>query len=130
MTDAHGQRLGKRPQVEKAPAIVARALQSLTMNLASVVAIMIAVLTTAHAGEPFGATTIPSQSAALIELWSDLHAQLANDEVEINRCRIDTNCGSAAAQRLITIIDEARQYSGRMMIGHLNRGINGAIQST
>lgn len=42
---------------------------------------------------------------------------------------MDTNCGSTAAQRFIAIIDEARQYSGRKMIGHLNRGINGAIQS-
>jgi predicted transglutaminase-like cysteine proteinase len=66
----------------------------------------------------------------LIALWHDLQTELAKDEVEIARCRKDVNCGAAAAQRLISIIDEARQYSGRKMIGHLNRGINGAIQST
>jgi predicted transglutaminase-like cysteine proteinase len=100
------------------------------MKLASAVAIMTLVLTPAHAVEPFGAATTPSQSAGLITLWLDLQTELAKDEVEIAHCRIDANCGSAAAQRFIAIIDEARRYSGRPMIGHLNRGINGAIQST
>jgi len=100
------------------------------MKLASVVAIMALLLTPAHAVEPFGLATVPSQSAGLIRLWLDLQAELGKDEAVITRCRIDTNCGSDAAQRFIAIIDEARQYSGRKMIGHLNRGINGAIQST
>jgi predicted transglutaminase-like cysteine proteinase len=100
------------------------------MKLGSAVAIMMLVLTPAHAVEPFGVATTPSQSDGLITLWRDLQTEVAEDEVEITRCRIDTNCGSAAAQQLIAIIDEARQYSGRKMIGHLNRGINGAIQST
>lgn len=130
MTDACGRRLGERLRVEKAPAIVARALQSLAMKLASAVAIMTLVLTPAHAMEPFGSTTAPSQSAGLITLWRDLQTELAKDEVEMNHCRVDANCGSASARRLIAIVDEARQYSGRKMIGHLNRGINGAIQST
>jgi hypothetical protein len=130
MTDAYGRRRGERLQVEKGPAIVAQALQSLAMKLASAVAIMTLVLTPAHAVEPFGVATTPSQSAGLITLWRDLQTELAKDEVEITRCRINANCDSAAAQRLLAIIDEARQHSGRKMIGHLNRGINGAIQST
>jgi predicted transglutaminase-like cysteine proteinase len=130
MTDAYGRRRGERLQVEKAPAIVAQALHSLAMKLASAVAIMTLVLTPAHAVEPFGVATTPSQSAGLITLWRDLQTELAKDEVEITRCRINANCDSAAAQRLLAIIDEARQHSGRKMIGHLNRGINGAIQST
>jgi predicted transglutaminase-like cysteine proteinase len=130
MTDTYGRRRGERLQVENAPAIVAQALQSLAMKLASAVAIMTLVLTPAHAVEPFGVATTPSRSAGLITLWRDLQTELAKDEVEITRCRINANCDSAAAQRLLAIIDEARQYSGRKMIGHLNRGINGAIQST
>lgn len=130
MAEAHGRRLGERLQVENAPTIVARALHGLAMKLGSAVAIVMLVLTPAHAVEPFGAATTPSQSDGLITLWRDLQTEVANDEVEITRCRIDANCGSATAQRLIAIIDEARQYSGRKMIGHLNRGINGAIQST
>jgi predicted transglutaminase-like cysteine proteinase len=123
-------RLGERLQVENAPAIVIRALLGLAMKFACAVAIMTLVLTPAHAVEPFGAATTPSQSAGLITLWLDLQTELARDEVEIAHCRIDANCGSAAAQRFIEIIDEARRYGGRTMIGHLNRGINGAIQST
>jgi predicted transglutaminase-like cysteine proteinase len=112
------------------PAIVARALKGPAMNLASAVAIMLLALTPAHAVEPFGAASKPSQSAQLITLWRDLQTKLAKDEVELNHCKMDASCDSVAAQRLIAIIDEARPYSGRKMIGHLNRGINGAIQST
>ncbi len=130
MAEAHGRPLGERLQVENAPTIVARALHGLAMKLGSAVAIVMLVLAPAHAVEPFGAATTPSQSAGLITLWLDLQTELAKDEVEIAHCRIDANCGSAAAQRFIEIIDEARRYSGRTMVGHLNRGINGAIQST
>jgi predicted transglutaminase-like cysteine proteinase len=100
------------------------------MKLVSAVAAMTLVLTPAHAVEPFGLATTPSQSAGLIALWRDLQTELARDEVVITRCRTDASCGSPAAQRFIAIVDEARRYSGRKMIGHLNRGINGAIQST
>lgn len=110
--------------------VVARKLQGLAIKLVSAVAVMMLVLAPARAVEPFGASTAPSQSDGLIALWRDLQTELAKDEVEIARCRKDVNCGAGAAQRLISIIDEARQYSGRKMIGHLNRGINGAIQST
>jgi predicted transglutaminase-like cysteine proteinase len=130
MTDAYGRRLGARSHVENAPTIVARALHGLAMKLGAAIAIAMLVLTPAHAVEPFGIATTPSQSDGLITLWRDLQAEVAKDEVEIARCRIDANCGSATAQHLIAIIDEARQYDGRKMIGHLNRGINGAIQST
>jgi hypothetical protein len=88
MTDACGRRLGERLQVENAPAIVTRALQGLAMKLASAVAIMTLVLTPAHAVEPFGVATTPSQSAGLITLWLDLQTELANDEVEITRCEL------------------------------------------
>jgi hypothetical protein len=98
MIDAYGRRLGEPLQVENAPAIVTRALQGLAMRLASAVAIMTLVLTSAHAVEPFGVATTPSQSAGLITLWLDLQTELAKDEVEITHCRIDANCGSAAAQ--------------------------------
>lgn len=100
------------------------------MKLASAILIMMLVLSPARALEPFGIVATPSQSAGLIALWLGLRSELAKDEAVIAHCRIDPNCGSAAAQRLIAIIDEARQYSGRKLIGHLNRGINGAIQST
>src|SRR5262245_52637885 len=100
------------------------------MKLASAVVIMALVIGPAHAVEPFGVVATPSQSAGLIALWHGLQSELAKDQLVIAHCRINPNCDSAAARRLIAIIDEARQYSGRKLIGHLNRGINGAIQST
>jgi predicted transglutaminase-like cysteine proteinase len=130
MMTAYGRRLGEQLRAENAPGILTRTWQSLATTLASAVAIMMLVLAPAHAVEPFGVATTPSRSAGLITRWLDLQTALAKDEVEINHCRIDANCESAAAQRYIAIIDEARRYSGRAMIGHLNRGVNGAIQST
>ncbi len=100
------------------------------MKLASAVVLITLVLTPAHAVEPFGSVTTASRSAPLIALWLGLQSDLAKDEAMITSYRTDPNCGSAAAQRLIAIIDEARQYNGRKLVGHLNRGINGAIQST
>src|SRR5215475_12354392 len=93
MDGVRNRRLGERLRVENAPAIVTRALQGLAMKLAAAVAIMTLVLTPAHAVEPFGAATTPSQSAGLIALWHDLQTELAKDEVEIAHCRIDANCG-------------------------------------
>src|ERR1700752_188549 len=81
MTEAHGRRLGERLHVENARAIVARALQGLAVKLGSAVAIMMLVLTPAHAVEPFGVATTPSQSDGLITLWRDLQTELAKDEV-------------------------------------------------
>ena len=100
------------------------------MKLACAVAAMTLVLTPANAVEPFGLATRPSQSAGLLTIWYDLQTELAKDELVITRCRTDPNCDSPAAQRFIAIIDEVRRYSGRRMIGHLNRAINGIIKST
>jgi predicted transglutaminase-like cysteine proteinase len=100
------------------------------MKLPCAVAVMTIVLTPAHAIEPFGIDTKPSQSAGLIAIWHDLQTELAKDELVISRCRTGPICDSPAAQRFIAIIDEVRQYSGRKMIGHLNRAINATIQST
>ena len=130
MTEAYGQRAGERLQGESAPAIVTRIWQGLAIRLAFAIAVMTLVFAPAHAVEPFGRATAPSQSGGLITRWVDLQRELARDKAEITQCRIDANCGSAAAQRYIAITDEARRYSGRKMIGHLNRGINGAIPST
>ena len=104
MTDAYGRRPGVRLQLEHAPVIASRALQGLAIRLAFAVAVMTLVLAPAHAVEPFGRATTPSQSAGLITRWLDLQTELARDKAEITQCRIDVNCGSAAAQRYIAII--------------------------
>ncbi len=95
------------------------------------IAVMIATLalTRAYAMEPFGLDAVPSNSPGLITTWRELQREVAEDEAAIKLCRAE-QCGSAAARRLISMVDEARRYGGRQMIGHLNRSINGAIPAT
>ena len=86
-------------------------------------------LTQARAMEPFGLDAVPSKSPGLITTWRELQREVAEDEAAIRLCRTE-QCGSPAARRLISMVDEARRYDGRQMIGHLNRSINGAIPAT
>jgi predicted transglutaminase-like cysteine proteinase len=79
--------------------------------------------------EPFGLDAVPSRSPGLITIWRELQREVAEDEAEIRLCRME-QCGSSAARRLISMVDEARRYDGLQMIGHLNRSINGAIPAT
>jgi predicted transglutaminase-like cysteine proteinase len=85
--------------------------------------------TQANAVQPFGRDAVPSKFVRLIEMWRALRLELAEDEAEIKRCRTET-CASPAARRFISIVEEARRYGGRQMIGHLNRSINSAIPAT
>lgn len=84
----------------------------------------------AYAMEPFGLDAVPSQSADLIVIWRALRLELASDQAEITLCRREQACASPVAKRFIAIVDEARRYGGRQMIGHLNRSINAAIPTT
>ena len=97
---------------------------------AGLLAIAVLTLGRVHAMEPFGLDAVPSKSADLISVWRDLRLELAQDEAEIRLCRIEPACGSLAAKRFISIVDDARRYGGRQMLGHLNRSINGAIPAT
>jgi predicted transglutaminase-like cysteine proteinase len=100
------------------------------MKLATAFAILILMYLPARADDPFDVTTVPSRSASLTTTWRDLRAAVARDASLIALCRADPACGSDVALRLIGIVDEARQYQGRKMIGHLNRAINLAIART
>jgi predicted transglutaminase-like cysteine proteinase len=95
----------------------------------TVVAVAALALVRASAMEPFGRDAVPSRSDGLITTWRALQSELADDEAEIRQCR-EQACGSPAARRFISIVNEARRYRGRQMIGHLNRSINGAIPAT
>ena len=96
------------------------------------IAIMIAALAgpKTHAMEPFDLDAVPSRSDGLITIWRDLQVGLAEDEAEIKLCRMEQACRSPAARQLISIVDEARRYGGRQLIGHLNRSINSVIPTT
>ncbi len=97
----------------------------------ALLAFMVAALALmqASAMEPFGRDAVPSKSDGLITTWRELQQEVAADEGEIKRCR-EQPCGSPAARRVISIVDEARRFGGRQMLGHLNRSINSAIPAT
>ena len=83
------------------------------------------------AAEPFGVATVPAASDSRISaIWRDLQPAIRADEQTIVVCRANPGCGSPAALRFIAIVDEARRYQGRALLGHINRAVNLAIPTT
>jgi predicted transglutaminase-like cysteine proteinase len=83
------------------------------------------------AGEPFGVATVPAApNSAISAMWRDLQSAMRADEQTVVACRANPTCGSPAALQFIAIVDEARQYQGRALLGHINRAVNLAIPPT
>lgn len=82
------------------------------------------------AAEPFGVATVPAADSRISAIWRDLQAAMRADEQIIIVCRANPACGSPAALRFIAIVDEARRYQGRALLGHINRAVNLAIPTT
>ena len=83
------------------------------------------------AGEPFDVATVPAApDSAISAIWRDLQPAMQADEQTVIACRADPACGSPAALRFIAIVDEARQYQGRALLGHINRAVNLTIPPT
>ena len=69
--------------------------------------------------EPFGVATVPAAPDSRISaIWRDLQPAMRADEQTIVVCRANPACGSPAALRFIAIVDEARRYQGRALLGH------------
>lgn len=84
------------------------------------------------AAEPFGVATVPAapDSAIISAIWRDLQSSIRADEQIVVACHANPACGSPVAIRFIAIVDEARQYQGRALLGHINRAVNLAIPTT
>jgi predicted transglutaminase-like cysteine proteinase len=82
------------------------------------------------AAEPFGVATVPAPDSRISAIWRDLQPAIRADEQTIVVCRANPGCGSPAALRFIAIVDEARRYQGRALLGHINRAVNLAIPTT
>jgi predicted transglutaminase-like cysteine proteinase len=81
--------------------------------------------------EPFGLPTVAAPESPLSPIWRQLQSRIQADQAVVDRCRSERDiCASAAARRLIEIVDEARQHEGLARLGHLNRAVNLAIQPT
>lgn len=80
--------------------------------------------------DPFGDHTIElNKEASLFGIWESLRDQVLLDRVHFRSCikSGNTNCGSVAT--LLKIVEEARQYQGKALLGHLNRSINLMIKA-
>jgi predicted transglutaminase-like cysteine proteinase len=75
--------------------------------------------------DPFGKTTVKEFAyEPLAETWSGLRKQIQLDGLIVSSC-IDTETDECvAAKKLMGVVDDARQYQGRAIIGHINRSIN------
>jgi predicted transglutaminase-like cysteine proteinase len=82
------------------------------------------------ASKPFGVATIPAPDDALTTIWRGLQSAMRADEQIVVTCRDDPACGSPAALQFIAIVDEAKSYEGRALVGHINRAVNLAITAT
>jgi predicted transglutaminase-like cysteine proteinase len=82
------------------------------------------------AAEPCGVATVPAPDSRISAIWRDLQPAIRADEQTIVVCRANPGCGSPAALRFIAIVDEARRYQGRALLGHINRAVNLAIPTT
>jgi predicted transglutaminase-like cysteine proteinase len=85
--------------------------------------------TISHDGQParlFGMETEPVASGAILEKWTSVKADLAQEFETLARCRANGPC-PAAAQRLIDISATGAHRSGRARVGLINRAVDLAI---
>jgi len=56
--------------------------------------------------------------------WRDELARIAIDQEAVKVCTGETLSDCRAALKLFAIVEEARSYRGRALVGHINRAIN------
>ncbi len=81
--------------------------------------------------DPFGNHTIElNNEAPLVEIWESLRDKVLLDKAHFHACiesTSKTDCESVST--LMKIVEEARQYQGKALLGHLNRSINLMIRA-
>jgi predicted transglutaminase-like cysteine proteinase len=78
--------------------------------------------------EPFAFSTEPVARGAILDEWTELVEQIAQERTVLASCRTAiTGCPSAAIQ-FEAIIDAGRAHTGRAQIGVINRAVNLAIR--
>ena len=53
-----------------------------------------------------------------------MREQIQLDDLIVSSCIENETDDCAAAEKLMSVVEEARRYQGRAMIGHINRSIN------
>jgi predicted transglutaminase-like cysteine proteinase len=77
--------------------------------------------------EPFGLAAANTADGESIAIWRSVESGIRADHEILVRCQADKDC-PPAAQRLLKIVADGRDSSGRAQIGIINRAINLAIQ--
>jgi predicted transglutaminase-like cysteine proteinase len=83
--------------------------------------------------DPFGNHTIElNRDAPLVEIWESLRDKVLLDKAHFHSCieSSNTNTDCEAVSTLMKIVEEARQYPGKALLGHVNRSINLMIKAT
>jgi predicted transglutaminase-like cysteine proteinase len=75
-------------------------------------------------GNPFGEKTVAELPGPLVNDWDTLREKIQLDDLFVSSCIYDNAPRCAAAKKLTSVVDDARQYEGRAMIAHINRSIN------
>jgi predicted transglutaminase-like cysteine proteinase len=75
--------------------------------------------------DPFGNHTIElGDNARLIAVWKFLRDQVLLDKRYFHDCVESSDAVCPSLPTFMKIIDEAREYRGKSLLGHLNRSIN------
>ena len=76
--------------------------------------------------DPFANDTVElNNEAPLVEIWETLRDKVLLDKAHFHSCiesGSNTDCESVST--LMKIVEEARQYQGKALLGHFNRSIN------
>jgi predicted transglutaminase-like cysteine proteinase len=78
--------------------------------------------------DPFSIETTAIVDGPLVERWSSAQQQLRGDHELLQACAQQPRKHCAAAHELVRIVGEAEQWSGKTLVGHINRAINLAIR--
>jgi predicted transglutaminase-like cysteine proteinase len=105
-----------------------------TLALVTVVAIVIGftapTLTDDRPSDPFGNHTVElDKDAALFAVWEALRDRVLLDKARFHSCIESGKSACPEVSTLMKIADEAYQYQGKALLGHLNRSINLLIKA-
>jgi predicted transglutaminase-like cysteine proteinase len=73
---------------------------------------------------PLDGSTVTGSNDPLVKRWNALREQMQLDDLIVSSCIEDETDNCTAAKKLMEVVDEAHQYQGRAVIGHVNRSIN------
>lgn len=78
--------------------------------------------------EPFGLFTFRAPEGMLWRKWRGIEADMAKEQIILDRCRTDAESCPANAAQFLRLINAVTEKSGRARLEEANRGVNMAIR--